>query len=54
MVCNVELVVLHFIIRAPILVFALAEFVVAAAVFETAPVDGGGDGGCITYGVIIT
>lgn len=40
---NVELVVLNFVVGAPVVVFAFAVLVVAAAIFEATSVDGRGD-----------
>jgi hypothetical protein len=39
MMCNIELVILHFIIGTPIIVFALTVLVVSAAVFKASFVD---------------
>jgi hypothetical protein len=52
-VCNVELIVLNFVIWSPVLVFALAVFVVTASVLEATPMDGRCDGCCVTNSVIV-
>jgi hypothetical protein len=38
-VCNVELVILHFIIWAPVIVLALPVLMVTATIFEASSVD---------------
>ena len=52
--CNVELVILHFVVGAPVVIFTLTELVVTTPILEAAPVDSGRDRGCVTQGVVIT
>jgi hypothetical protein len=52
-VCNVELVVLHFVVRAPVVILAFAVLVVATTIFEATPVDGRCDGSSVTGGIVV-
>ena len=50
---NVEMVVLDFVVGAPVVVFALAVLVVAAPIFKAAAVDARGDGRGVAGGIVV-
>jgi hypothetical protein len=50
---NVELVVLHLVVWAPVFVLALAVAMVAATVFEAVFHNVGGDGSCAACGIVV-